>query len=140
MSVRRCHGWRTRPLALLHIRLCRTCFLMWRCDEIGYEIIGDPTDYPIVAIRFETPVGDLFVLACVHEGCHTLSLHGLHIHGAAPNAVGSANLRTLGRVIMEELGYDGLIVQGAGRTTGTRAGPSPRPVRLRRQRDRSSES
>jgi hypothetical protein len=113
---------------------------MWRCDEIGYEIIGDPTDYPIVAIRFETPVGDLFVLACVHEGCRTLSLHGLHIHGAAPNAVGIANLRTLGRVIMEELGYDELIVQGAGRTTGEGAGPSPRQVRLRRQRDGSSSA
>jgi hypothetical protein len=113
---------------------------MWRRDEIGYEIIGDQSDYPIVAIRFETPAGDLFVLACVHEGCRTLSLHGLHIHGAAPNAVGIVNLRVLGRVIMEELGYDELIVQGAGRTTGTRAGPPPRQVRLRRQRDGSSKS
>ena len=66
----------------------------------------------------------------------TLILRGVHMQGARPNAIGAGNLKVLARVVMERMELDGLVVEGALRTTGANPGHRPRPIRFaRRHRD-----
>jgi hypothetical protein len=77
-------------------------------------------------------------MAELEEHGRTLRLIGLHIQGAAANAIGVANLRVLADAVMEKMDYDAIEIEGAIRTTG--AGPGRRPGCLRFTRRSGSAS
>jgi hypothetical protein len=105
----------------------------WGPDDITFEFDPEGTDFPVATVRFETPVGEILVMAEVEERDRTLRLIGLHIQGLEPNAIGVANLRILADVVMRELDYDAVEVEGSIRTTGARPGRRPRPLRFTRR-------
>lgn len=104
--------------------------MRWQPGDITFDIIAEETDHPVATVNFETPAGQIQIMAELKEEGRTLHLLGLHIQGAASNAVGIANLRILADAVMEKMDYyDAIEVAGAVRTTG--AGPGRRPRRLR---------
>jgi hypothetical protein len=103
--------------------------MRWQPGDVTFDIIAEETDHPVVTVSFETPAGQIQAMAELKEEGRTLYLIGLHIQGAAANAVGVANLRILADAVMEKMDYDVIEVEGAVRTTG--AGPGRRPGHLR---------
>jgi hypothetical protein len=95
----------------------------------------------VVTVVFVTPGGRLSVMAEPLKDGTTLVLQGLHIHGdhgVLPNTVGAANLRAIADVVMERMGFDGIVAEGAIRTTG--ANPHHRPAAIRFTRRIRSEA
>jgi hypothetical protein len=86
----------------------------------------------VVTVAFATPVGLSWMMAEPAVDGTILVLKGLHMHGdgeVGPNAVGPGSLRVLADAVMERMGFDGIVVEGAVRTTG--ANPDHRPGRVR---------
>jgi hypothetical protein len=103
--------------------------MRWQPGDITFDIVAEETDHPVATVSFETPAGQIQVMAELKEEGRKLRLIGLHIQGATANAVGIANLRILANAVMDKMDYDVIEVEGAVRTTG--AGPGRRPRRLR---------
>jgi hypothetical protein len=108
---------------------------MWTHGEIRFDDFDyDATDHPVVTIRMSTPVGVVELVAEVAEDGRSLQLRRMHVQSAvAPNAIGLANWRLIANVVMELMGYDEIIVEGAVRTTGARPGRRPQPIRFARR-------
>jgi hypothetical protein len=111
---------------------------MWASDSLSFELVGDLTSDPVVTVIVQTPDGDLrFMAEIIIEGA-VMTLRGFHVQGAAANAFGAGNLKVLARAVMERMNLDGLVVEGAPRTTG--ANPARRPGILRFSRDHRPSS
>ena len=106
---------------------------MWRTGDISFDFVDELTSDPVVTILVSTPDGTLRFMAEpeIRKGT-TLLLRAVHAQDARPNAVGAANLRIVARALMERLNVDGLIVEGAVRTSGANPGRRPRPLRFTR--------
>jgi hypothetical protein len=108
---------------------------IWRKNEVAFTFLDDLVAHPIVAIAIDTPAGELRVMAVVQEAGRIMTLSRLHMHGeqaAARNSVGPGNLKVLAQIVMEGLDLDGLVIEGARRTTGAGAGRTPRRIRFTR--------
>ncbi len=108
-----------------------------RAELLPLRVEIDEAEGRVTIFTLGTPAGEVGILAEVSENGTTLILDGVHIEGPGANAVGIACLRTLAEVVMEELGYDAIDIQGAPRTTGANPGQHHRP-RLRLIRRRGS--
>jgi hypothetical protein len=107
--------------------------LRWSSRDILFEIVDDMTDDPVVTVRVGTPAGSLtFVAEPVVMGT-TLLLRGTHVQDGLPNKVGAGNLVLIAQALMEGMGFDGLVVEGAIRTTGANPGRRPRIMRFARR-------
>jgi hypothetical protein len=102
---------------------------MWRPADISFDMIDDLTADPVVTVVVTTPDGTLRVMAEPEMGAGVLILRRLHIQDGVPNAIGAGNLLVLARTLMERMDFDGLLIEGALRTTG--ANPGHRPAALR---------
>jgi hypothetical protein len=107
--------------------------MLWRPDQIAFEMREDETDDPVVTASIASPAGEILAMAEVEERGRVLCLRNLHLQGPGANAIGTGNLRVLAEVVMERLDYDGLEVEGAVRTTGASPGHRPRPLRFTRR-------
>jgi hypothetical protein len=108
---------------------------MWTSGDIKFDDIDyDATDHPVVTIRMTTPSGLIEVMAEVAADGRALRLARLHVQSAAePNEIGYPNWRLVATMVMESMGYDEIIVEGAVRTTGASPGRRPRPIRFTRR-------
>jgi hypothetical protein len=79
-----------------------------------------------------TPHGGFRFMAEPEIVGSTLIVRGLHIQDARANAFGAANLQVLAQVVMERMGIDGIVVEGAIRTSGANPGRRPRAIRFTR--------
>jgi hypothetical protein len=105
----------------------------WTTEEISFDIVYDLTGHPVVTTLVLTPVGPpRFMAEPVMQGATTL-LKGLHVQALSRNAVGMANLTLIARVVMERMDLDGLVVDGAVRSTGANPGHRPRGIRFTRR-------
>ncbi|WP_237478234.1 hypothetical protein [Lichenibacterium dinghuense] len=107
---------------------------MWSSDDLSFEIEDAGTQDPVVTVEITTPDGKLVVMGEPRQDGRTLVVEATHIHGVGfrPNDLGSAKLRTIARALLERMDYDGLIVEGATRTTGAQKGRRPKPLRFSR--------
>ena len=102
---------------------------MWRTADL----VGDVTSDPVVTIAVSTPAGVLKFMAELEWASRMLILHGVDLQDLQPNAVGAANLMVLAEAVMEGMDIDGLVIEGALRTTGANPGRRPRVVRFARR-------
>jgi hypothetical protein len=104
---------------------------VWRPEDLSFELEDDGTSDPVLTATVTTPSGLLRIMAEPEIHGTVLVLRGVHAHGegGGPNAFGPGNLRIHADAVMERMGFDGIVVEGAVRTTG--AGPGRRPGRLR---------
>jgi hypothetical protein len=106
---------------------------MWSIEDIAFEIIDDLTSDPVVRVVVSTPDGTLKFMAEPEQQGSTLILHTTHVQDARANAMGHGNLMVLAQALMERMGFDGLVVEGAIRATGANPGRRPRPLRFTRR-------
>jgi len=109
--------------------------LRWTPDRIGFRLIEDATDHPLVTIAADTPDGTLFLMAEPELLGRCLVLKGVHVHAEriGVNGVGPGNLMRLAQVMMERMNVDELVVEGAVRTTGANRGYAPGRIRFARR-------
>jgi hypothetical protein len=105
---------------------------MWAVEDISFEIVSEMTDDPVVTVRIMTPAGQLTFTGEPEEQGDTLIVRRTHVQDASANAIGPANLMVVAQALMEGMGYDGLVVEGAVRTTGANPGHRPRLFRFTR--------
>ena len=106
---------------------------MWAVADISFEIVDDMTYDPVVTLSVETPAGVLKFMAEPIQQGNTLILQGTHVQGLSPNAIGAGNLMVMAQAVMERMELDGLVVEGALRTTGANPGHRPRVLRFARR-------
>jgi hypothetical protein len=105
---------------------------MWDASDLSFDMADDLTSDPVVTIVVSTPDGRLRFMAEPEMIGSTLVLHHVHIQDAWANAIGVANLKLLARTVMERMALDGLVVEGALRTTGANPGRRPGILRFSR--------
>ena len=106
---------------------------LWKTWDIAFDFVDDMTDDPIVTVRIFTPVGPLtFMAQPVMDGT-TMVLKGLHAQDSAANTVGPGNLMVIAHAVMEGMDLDGLVIEGAVRSTGANPGHRPRDLRFTRR-------
>jgi hypothetical protein len=106
---------------------------LWTIENIAFDIIYDETDHPVVTLRVLTPAGPLRFMAEPVMQDMTMLLKGLHAQDLKPNAVGMGKLMVIAREVMERMDFDGLVIKGAVRSTGTYPGHRPRDIRFSRR-------
>jgi hypothetical protein len=105
---------------------------VWDPADVSFEMVDDLTSDPVVTIVAHTPDGRLRFMAEPEMLGSTLVLRRVHLQDARANAVGVGNLKRLARLAMERMDLDGLVVEGAVRTTGANPGRRPRAIRFTR--------
>jgi hypothetical protein len=106
---------------------------MWKPEELSFELQDDLTDDPVLTIKVFTPDGAFRFMAEPAITDSILILRGLRIQDARANALGTANLMVLAHVVMERMGLDGIVVEGAARTSGANPVRRPGAVRFTRR-------
>ena len=106
---------------------------LWTTQDISFDFVDDMTDDPIVTLRIFTPVGPLTFMAQPVMVGTTMLLKGLHAQDSAANTVGPGNLMVIAHAVMEGMDLDGLVIEGAIRSTGANPGHRPRDVRFARR-------
>ena len=95
---------------------------MWDWADVSFEILDDMTDDPVVTLLVQTPIGYLTFTAEPVEEDNTLIAQRTHVQDGSANLIGTANLMVIAQALMEGMGYNGLVVTGALRTTGANPG------------------
>ena len=62
-----------------------------------------------------------------------LVVRGVHVHSEPLHQVGTANLGVIAQALMQRYEYDEVVITGARRESGLRAGQFPREIRYRRR-------
>jgi hypothetical protein len=106
---------------------------LWMTRDISFDFVGDMTDDPVVTLRIFTPVGPLTFMAQPVMVGTTMVLKGLHAQDSTPNTVGPGNLMVIAHAVMEGMELDGLVIEGAVRSTGANPGHRPRDIRFARR-------
>jgi hypothetical protein len=106
----------------------------WKLDEIHIDLDEEACEGPIATIRVEARGTVLIVMGEIVEDGERLVVTRAHVSsiGVRPNDIGLSNLRQVARMVMEQGGYDEIVVEGAFRTTGAQPGRRPRPLRFTR--------
>ena len=92
------------------------------------------SDGTTVLIEVATNAGPIKVIASVYLDGDTLVLYNVHIEGAGPNILGSAELYRLLDGAMEQYDVQELWLYGFQRASGARRGRTPKPIhRIRRR-------
>jgi hypothetical protein len=106
---------------------------MWRRDQIGFRLREDLCVGDIVTLEVLTPAGALVMMGEPEDVGRMLVVRGVHIHSKPMHRVGLANLGVIAQALMQRYDYDEVIITGARRESGRRAGRLPREIRYRRR-------
>jgi hypothetical protein len=108
--------------------------MTWERNEVSFDLFSELTADPVVTARVTTPDGEIWAMGEPVEEKAGARLRVLAFHmqgfGIGPNSIGHANLRVLADVVMERMGYDELVIEGAPRTSGAGPGRTPRVLRF----------
>lgn len=108
--------------------------VMWSADDLLILIEDRLTDHPVVTATLVTPAGRLMVMAEITMADRWLVLRAAHLQGdgIGANDLGFVRLRWLAQAVMEVMDADGVLVEGAARTSGANPGHRPRALRFTR--------
>jgi hypothetical protein len=113
---------------------------MWSASDVRFELIDDLSGDPVVTIEIATPQGTILIMGEPRISGRTMIAASVHMHGVdvGANAIGAAVLRVVADAFLREMDLDELVIEGALRTTGTKPGSRPRPLRFARRGRASS--
>ena len=106
---------------------------MWRRDQIDFRLREDLCDGDIVTLEISTPAGIIVMMGEPEDAGTTLIVRGVHIHSDPPHQVGTGNLGVVPQSLMQRYLHNEVIIAGARRESGRRAGKIPREIRYRRR-------
>jgi hypothetical protein len=100
--------------------------------EVTFEIVYDASEGAVVTARIAVPGGSIDLMGEIAESGRSLLVTGVHVGVQGPaGLLTRAMMDAIARRVMQEMGYDEIIVEGAARTTGARPGHRPRQFRFR---------
>lgn len=102
----------------------------WTPEQITFEVIAEMTHHPVVTLEVQTPIGPLWFMGEPVLVGRVMTARMVHAQGATPRSVGWVNLRAVADAVMVRMDLDGLVIEGAVRTTGACPGRRPRPLRF----------
>ena len=112
--------------------------MAWSDEVIVIEFCDDLVEGRTAVVEVSTPAGVLLVMATIETRTdgRGLVLRGVHMQmqDGRANLIGPGRLRRLASILMERLGYDELVIEGAVRTSGANPGHRPRVRRFARGR------
>ncbi len=79
-----------------------------------------------------TPAGTIVMMGEPEDVGRMLVVRGVHIHSEPLHRLGMANLGVIAQALMQRYDYDEVVITGARREGGLRAGQFPREIRYRR--------
>jgi hypothetical protein len=108
----------------------------WSRDDVKFDLVPEDSSESVVTIKVTVPDGILTFMGEPVQIGRTLVVRGTHVEsrGIGPNGVGNYNLRLIAEVVMEEMDYDEIRVEGEVRTTGANPGRRPSVIRYARGR------
>ena len=113
---------------------------MWAPDDIRIHLDHEATDFPVVGIEIETPVGLIRIMGELVEVGRRIVVREAHIESETPGkssvvpaGIGVGALIAIARAFLEEVDADEVIVEGGVRTTGRGKGRRPKPFRYARR-------
>jgi hypothetical protein len=96
--------------------------------QVGFSIIEQ--DGTTVLAEIATSAGTLTVITNIGLDQGTIVLYNLHVDGPGAGHLGVATLRAAVDQLMESYHVEALEILGFRRTTGSRPGRVPRPIRF----------
>ena len=108
----------------------------WSHDDVKFDLVPEDTSDTVVTRKVTVPDGILVFMGEPVEIGRTLVVRGTHVEsrGVGPNGVGGYNLRLIAEVVMKEMDYDEICIEGEVRTTGANPGRRPSVIRYARGR------
>lgn len=104
-------------------------------DVVEYRLLDDGSEDSVVTIEIDLPHAKITLMGEVEDIAGGLFVDRVHILIEPPGAqlLTRRIMHTIATRIIEDTGYDEIILRGAARTTGARPGHSPREFRFRRR-------
>jgi hypothetical protein len=106
---------------------------MWRRDQIDFRLREDLCAGSVVTLEVLTPAGIVAIMGEPEDVDRTLLVRGVHMHADRAHQIGTANLGVIAQALMQRYDYDEIVITGARRESGRRAGRFPREIRYRRR-------
>jgi hypothetical protein len=106
---------------------------VWRRNQISFRLREELCAGDIVTLEAATPAGLVVMMGEPEDVGRTLVVRGVHIHSEPLHQVGTANLGVIAQALMQRYDYDEIVIKGARRESGLRAGQFPREIRYRRR-------
>ncbi|WP_052176403.1 hypothetical protein [Paracoccus sanguinis] len=101
-------------------------------NGVGLAFDYEATEGSIATASFVLDGLEIRVMADLRQHGQTLRLAGVHVD-AVGRSLTRSDMRRIAEAVMEVFGYDGVVVEGAVRTTGRGAGRRPKPLRFARR-------
>lgn len=106
---------------------------MWRRAQIEFRLREELCVGDIVTLEALTPAGIVVMMGEPVDVGRMLVVRGVHIHSDPLHRVGTGNLGVVVQALMQRYDYDEVVITGARRESGRRAGQFPREIRYRRR-------
>jgi len=106
---------------------------VWRRDQIDLRLREELCAGDIVTLEVLTPAGIIVMMGEPEDVGRMLVVRGVHMHSEPLHEVGTANLGVIAQTLMQRYDYDEVVITGARRESGRRAGQFPREIRYRRR-------
>jgi hypothetical protein len=104
---------------------------MWSPDDIAFDMQFDHSEGQVWTITIMVPGAMIELMGEVSDEASRLVAKEVHIQvtGTTP-VLTRGNMKVIAQKIMEKMGYDSIIIEGAVRTSGARPGNRPRQFRF----------
>jgi hypothetical protein len=104
---------------------------MWSSDDITFDMQFDHSEGHVWTVAIIVPGAIIELMGEVSEQADTFIAAGVHIQVSGTELVMTRkNMKMIAQKIMEKMGYDHVIIEGAVRTSGARSGNRPRQFRF----------
>lgn len=103
-------------------------------EDLYYELLSDTSEGEVATIRILFRGVEIVLIGDTKDIDGGLLVYGAHIRLVPPDTrmLSRRTMEIIVGRIMEDAGYDWIIIQGAARTTGARKGFAPREFRFTR--------
>lgn len=106
---------------------------MWHAEEVRFDILYDDSEGAVITVTIHGPGADIDLMGEVREEGTMLVVERAHVRvRGGVKVLTAGTMAAVAARVMQETGYDEILVEGAVRTTGARAGYRPRAFRFTR--------
>jgi hypothetical protein len=106
---------------------------VWQREQIGFRLREELCAGDIVTLEVLTPAGTIVMMGEPEDVGRMLVVCEVHSHSEPSHEVGTANLGVIAQALMQRYEYDEIVIKGARRESGLRAGQFARDIRYRRR-------
>lgn len=103
-----------------------------RKEEIDYRLLDDGSEGEVATVVIDVPGATIMIMGELENVDGGLVVERAHLSISPPDArvLTRKNMGLIAERILEDTGYDYVVIRGAARTTGARPGHTPRDLRF----------